>query len=52
MDTESNLDEWDTLSKAQQQGLLDAIAEFEAGLGIPSEIVMKEMRKKYSPENN
>ena len=42
-----SLAEWNRLSPNQQKGLLDAIAELETGLGIPSEIVMKEMREKY-----
>ena len=38
---------WDRLSPNQQQGLLDAIDDFEANGGKKHTDVMKAMRKKY-----
>lgn len=38
----------DALTKEQEQGLLDALDEIKSGNGIPHEIVMEQMRKKYA----
>ncbi|MEL1243188.1 hypothetical protein AAEO56_02845 [Flavobacterium sp. DGU11] len=41
------LAEWERLSPEQQQGLLDAIDELDAGNGEDSEDIIREFRKKY-----
>jgi len=41
------LAEWGNLSKNQQQGLLDAIDELDAGKGENSEDIIREFRKRY-----
>jgi len=41
------LAEWGRLSAEQQQGLLDAIEELDAGKGEDSEDVIREFRKRY-----
>ena len=41
------LAEWGKLSAEQQQGLLDAIEELDAGKGEDSEDVIREFRKRY-----
>ncbi|AXJ00583.1 hypothetical protein CYPRO_1326 [Cyclonatronum proteinivorum] len=38
---------WEALTDAQRKGILDAIAEIEAGAGIPGEKVMANIREKY-----
>jgi len=43
-----DLDEWDELNTAQQQGILDAIEELNGGKGILHESVIAKYRKKYS----
>ena len=45
-----NSDDWDKLSEAQKQGILDAIDEIEDGKGIPNEVVFEKVRRKYSHE--
>ena len=42
-----SLAEWNRLSPNQQQGLLDAIDELDAGQGEDSEDVIREFRKRY-----
>ena len=42
-----SLAEWNRLSPNQQQGLLDAIDDFEANGGKKNSDVMKAVRKKY-----
>ena len=41
------LAEWGNLSASQQQGLLDAIDELDAGKGEDSEDIIREFRKRY-----
>jgi len=41
------LAEWNNLSANQQQGLLDAIDELDAGKGENSEDIIREFRKRY-----
>lgn len=41
------LSEWNNLSVNQQQGLLDAIDELDAGKGEDSNNVIREFRKRY-----
>ena len=38
---------WDKLSAAQKQGILDAIEEFESEKGIAHKVVIDKFRKKY-----
>jgi len=45
---EKELDEWDDLNTAQQQGILDAIEELNDGKGTLHESVIAKYRKKYS----
>ena len=47
---EKDLDEWDDLTFAQQQGIIDAIEELNDGNGIPHEKVISKYRKKYSDD--
>jgi len=47
MPTENNLDYWDKLSKEQQQGILDALAEVEINGGRSHEDVIAEMRNRW-----
>ena len=47
---EKDLDEWNDLTSAQQQGILDAIEELNDGKGIPLEKVISKYRKKYSDD--
>lgn len=39
--------DWDKLTEEQKQGILDALAEIDAGKGIPHEEVMDRVKKKY-----
>ena len=48
MNEQKDMKEWDKLTEVQQQGIVDAIVEIDSGKGIPHEIVMEEIRKKYS----
>ena len=45
---QNDINEWGKLTKEQQLGIDDAIAEIESGMGIPHEIVMSNIRKKFS----
>jgi len=45
---QKDLDDWEKLTKEQKQGIYDAIEEIESGKGIPHEIVMTNIRKKFS----
>ena len=45
---ESDINEWDTLTYNQQQGLTEAVDELNEGLGISHEKVISKFRKKYS----
>ena len=45
---EKDLDEWNSLSSLQKQGILDAIDELDTGSGIPHEKVISKFRNKYS----
>lgn len=40
------MNEWQKLTEAQKQGILNAIKEIDSGKGIPHKKVMAEMRKK------
>ena len=45
---EKELDEWDDLNTAQQQGILDAIEDLNDGKGTLHESVIAKYRNKYS----
>jgi hypothetical protein len=45
---EKDLDDWNLMSSAQKQGILDAIDELNDGQGIPNEKVISKIRKGYS----
>jgi hypothetical protein len=45
---EKDLDDWNSLTYTQQQGLIEAIDELNDGQGIPHEKVISKFRKKYS----
>ena len=45
---EKDLEEWDDLNSAQQQGIIDAIEELNDGKGVVHESVIAKYRKKYS----
>jgi hypothetical protein len=42
-----DIDEWDSLSLAQQEGILEAIKDLDKGVGILHEDVIAKYRKKY-----
>ena len=42
-----DIDEWDNLSLAQQEGILEAIKDLDKGVGILHEDVITKYRKKY-----
>ena len=40
--------DWDKLTEEQKQGITEAIDEIDKGMGIPHEMVMDIMRKKFT----
>jgi len=42
-----DMDEWDSLSFAQQEGIPEAIKDLDKGVGILHEDVISKYRKKY-----
>lgn len=44
---DSSINQWDDLSKAQQQGLLDAIDEMNTSEGIDHQAVIDKYKQKY-----
>ncbi len=44
---QKDINEWEKLSKEQQQGLFDAMEEIESGKGIPHEKLMANVRKRF-----
>ena len=46
-DSTSEEEGWDKLSEYQRSQILQGLEEAEAGLGIPYEEVMAEIKKKY-----
>ena len=42
-----DIDEWDSLSLAQQEGILEAVKDLDKGVGILHEDVISKYRKKY-----
>jgi len=45
---QKDIDDWTKLTTEQQQGIIDAIEEIDAGKGIPHETVMTNIRRKFS----
>ena len=43
-----DISDWDKLSLAQKQGLMDAIDQLESGQGISHNDVIDNLRKKYN----
>ena len=43
-----DLDDWDSLSQAQQDGIEEAINDLNRGVGLVHEEVISKYRKKYS----
>ena len=43
-----DIDEWDSLSLAQQEGIKEAINNLNSGVGVVHEEVITKYRKKYS----
>lgn len=46
--TEHGTKQWDSLSKAQQQGLLDAVEEMNHSEGIEHQSVIDKYKQKYA----
>jgi hypothetical protein len=45
---QKDVNDWAKLSQEQQQGIINAIEEIESGKGIPHEVVMTKIRKRFS----
>ncbi len=43
-----DISDWDKLTLAQKQGLMDAIDQLDSGKGIPHDDVIDKLRKKYN----
>ena len=43
-----DIDEWESLSQTQQEGIKEAINDLDKGVGIVHEDVISKYRKKYS----
>ena len=43
-----DISDWDKLSEAQKQGILDAIDELDSKKGVSNKVVIDKFRKKYS----
>jgi len=43
-----DISDWDKLTLAQKQGLMDAIDQLDSGKGISHDDVMNNLRKKYN----
>ncbi len=46
--SQRDLNDWEKLTTAQKQGILDAVDEIDSGKGIPHKTLMGNMRKKFS----
>jgi len=42
-----SIEEWDKLTDIQKRGIEDGVYELNADKGIPNDIVLEELRKKY-----
>lgn len=47
LNKETDIEEWDSLSQAQQNGLVQAVAELDAEEGIDHQSIMDKFKKKY-----
>lgn len=47
---QKELSDWDKLSDVQRQGILDAAYEIDEGKGIPNQVVLDRIRRKYANE--
>ncbi|SHF74691.1 hypothetical protein SAMN05444396_101183 [Flavobacterium segetis] len=47
INSEKNSNEWDTMPKAQQQGLLDAIEELNSNDGLAHQSVLDKYKTRY-----
>jgi hypothetical protein len=47
LNKETDIEEWNSLSQAQQNGLVQAVAELDAEEGIDHQSIMDKFRKKY-----
>ncbi|MDP2088303.1 MAG: hypothetical protein Q8J84_02765 [Flavobacteriaceae bacterium] len=45
---ENDTEEWNSLSKAQQKGLIDAIEEMNISDGVDHKVVIEKYKKKYA----
>jgi hypothetical protein len=45
---ENDTEEWNSLSKSQQNGLIDAIEEMNSSEGIDHKTIMDKYKKKYA----
>jgi hypothetical protein len=43
-----DIGDWENLTDEQKQGILDAIEEIDFGKGIPHDMVIAKMRRKYT----
>ena len=48
INSEKNSNEWDTMPKAQQQGLIDAIEELDTNDGLDHKSVLDKYKAKYA----
>jgi len=42
-----SIEEWNKLTEVQKKGIEDGIYELDANKGIPNDVVLEELRKKY-----
>jgi hypothetical protein len=48
INSKRDISDWDKLSDAQKQGLLEAIDQLESGKGVSNKAVFDKFRKKYT----
>lgn len=48
INTEIDTEEWNSMTKAQQNGLLNAIEEMNSSVGIDHKLVMEKYKNKYA----
>jgi len=42
-----SIEEWNKLTEVQKKGIEDGIYELDTNKGIPNDVVLEELRKKY-----
>lgn len=47
LNASKDISDWEKLTEEQRKGILDALAEIDAGEGIPHKEVMDRVKKKY-----